>query len=80
MVLDVSAVSGWNLWVCKPVSELLTDQLSLGKTSAQRAVEQPHLLGAGGGRKDPDPAALLLLWSVCSWLVLSSTVSGEKME
>ena len=48
----VFAVFGWSLfllWVCKPVSALLGDQLSPGKTSAQRAVEQPHLLGADVG-------------------------------
>ena len=68
-MLDVLAVSGWSLfllWVCKPVSALLGDQLSLGKTSAQRAVEQPQLLGADGDRKDSDPAPLLLLWTVHS--------------
>ena len=54
-MLDVLAVSGWSLfllWVCKPVSELLGDELCPGKTIVQRVVEQLHLLGADGGRKD----------------------------
>jgi hypothetical protein len=45
-VLDVLAVSGWNLfllWICKPVSALLGDQLSPGRTCVQRALEQPKL-------------------------------------
>jgi hypothetical protein len=49
LVLDGLAVSGWSLfllWVCKPVSALLEDQLSLGKTTAQMAVEQPYPLAA----------------------------------
>ena len=82
-MLDVLAVSGWNLfllWVCKPVSALLRDQLFPGKTSAQRAAEQPHLLSADGGRKDPVPASLPLLRPVSSWLVLATTVTGKKME
>jgi hypothetical protein len=44
LVLDVLAVSGWSLfllWVCKPVSTLLGDQLSPGRTCIQRAPEQP---------------------------------------
>jgi hypothetical protein len=32
-----------------PVSALLADQLSPVKTSAQRAMEQPHLLGVNVG-------------------------------
>ena len=63
-MLDVLAVSGWNLfllWVFKPMSALLGDQLSPGKTSAQKPMEQPHLLGADGDRKDSDPTALPLL-------------------
>jgi hypothetical protein len=34
---------------CESVSALLGDQLSPGKTSAQRAEEQPHLLAADVG-------------------------------
>ena len=50
-MLDVVAVSGWSLFlqrVCKPVSvsALLGDQLSSGKTSAQKAVVQLHFLAA----------------------------------
>jgi hypothetical protein len=41
------------------VSALLGDQLSPGKTRTQSAVEQPHVLGADGGRNDPVPPALL---------------------
>jgi hypothetical protein len=69
MVLDVVAVSGWSLfllWVCKPVSALLGDKLSSGRNDAQRATDKSPLLGADGGRKDPDPTDLLLLWPVFS--------------
>jgi hypothetical protein len=45
------------LWACKPASALLGDQLSPGRTHAQRAAEQPQLLGADEGRKDPVAAA-----------------------
>ena len=63
----VLAVLGWTLfllWVCKPVLGLLGGQLSPGKTSTERPMELPHLLGADGGRKDPVSAALPLLWPV----------------
>jgi hypothetical protein len=53
LVFDFLAVSVWDfflLLVYKPVSAVLGDQLSPGKTSAQRAVKQPHLLTA-----DVDP-------------------------
>ena len=39
--LDVLAVSGWSLfllWVCKPVSALLGDQLSPGRTWVWRVL------------------------------------------
>ena len=36
------------LWVCKPVSTLLGEQVSPGRTHAQRAVEHPQLTGADG--------------------------------
>ena len=48
-VLDVLLVSGWSLFllsVCKPVSTLPGGKISPGKSSAQRAAEQPHLQGA----------------------------------
>jgi hypothetical protein len=52
------------------MSAFLRDQLSPGKTSTQRAGEQPHLLGSDGGKNDPYLAAPLLLCPVCSWLFL----------
>ena len=55
--LAVSGLSLSLLWTCKPVSALLGDQLSHGRTHAQRADEQPQLLGVDGRQKDPVPAA-----------------------
>ena len=48
------------------VRALPGDKLSPGRKCAQRAVEEPQLLGADVGQKDPVPAALPLLWSVYS--------------
>ena len=70
-MLDVLVDSGWSLfllWVCKPVSALLGNQLFPGKTSAQRAAEQPHLLDADGDRNGPDIAVLPLV----AWALLAS--------
>lgn len=48
------------------VRALPGDKLSSGRNGAQRAAKQSQLLGAAdGGRKDPNPAALLLLCPVC---------------
>jgi hypothetical protein len=61
------------------MSALLGDKLSPDRTITQRAVEQPQLLGRGGGWKDIVPTAPQLLWPVCFWLVPPSIVIGEKM-
>ena len=77
LVLVGLAVSGWSLsllWACKPVSALLGDQLSPGSTHAQRAVVQPQLLGADGGKKELVPAAPLLLGPVHSRLLLPQSI------
>jgi hypothetical protein len=59
--LAVSGLSLFLLRACKPVSALLGDKLSPYRTYEQTAVEQPRLLGADGGRKDPVAAAPPLL-------------------
>ena len=46
--LVVSGLSSSLLWACKPVSALLRDQLSYGKTHSQR---ETQLLGADRGWK-----------------------------
>ena len=56
LVLIGHAVSGWSFFLLqayKPVLALLGDQLSPGRTCAERSVEQLHLPGADGAWKDP---------------------------
>jgi len=68
LVLVGLAVSGWSLsllWVCKPVSSLLGDQLSW-KNLCSEVCRAAQALGADGYWKDPIPAAPLFLSSVCS--------------
>ena len=69
--LSVSDLSLPLLWSCELVSVLLGYYLSPGRNHAQRAMEQPQLLGADGSRKNPVTAALQLLQSVHSWLALT---------
>ena len=47
---------------------LLGDQISPGRTHAQRAVEQPHLLGVNGGQKDHVPPLAFL---TCSFIAIN---------
>jgi hypothetical protein len=56
LVLVGFAVSGFSLsllWACKPVSALLEDQLFLGRTSGQRAVETAPMPGCRGRQEGP---------------------------
>ena len=71
------SLSLMRIW--KPVSALLGDQLSSGRTCVQRSVQQPQLLGTDGDQKNPVPSNPLLLCSVQSWLVPLWTVMCKKV-
>lgn len=49
------------------VSVLPGDLLFPSRTHAHRAVEQPQLLGTGGGRKDPMSDIKFLLPQLTAW-------------
>ena len=75
--LAVSCLSLSLLWACKPVSALLGDQISSGRTLTQRAAEQPQLLDADGNRKDLVPAALSVLLPV---VLLDGSCLRQSLE
>ena len=67
--LVLVGVSGLSLSLpcaCKSLSALLGEELSPGRTRAQRNMGQPQLLGVDGGWKASVPAALQLLCPVIS--------------
>jgi hypothetical protein len=81
LVLHVLAVSGWSLfllWVYKPMSALLGDQLSPRGTCVQRVLEQPKVWVQMAKWKIPGPAAPLILYPVCSYLALFHSYCRES--
>lgn len=81
LVLDGLAVSGWILfllWICKPLSALLGDQLFCQNFWTEGS-GTTQALGADDDLKDPVSAAPLFLCFTCSWTAPLQRIIREKV-